>query len=154
MNLSVMDIIFFVLLALLTLRGFLKGLTGELFSITSLAFGLIAAVFFFNNGAAFLRERYLNVVLLPEILAFFGIFLLIFLAGKILEHIVKDIIKRLKLDKLDKALGLIFGLAEAFALIVLVLLFMVIQPLFDPASLLGQSLFARLLLPFIGVFRV
>jgi membrane protein required for colicin V production len=153
-NLS-LDLVFVILLVLLTLRGFLKGFTGEFFSLTSLALGLIAAVFFFKNGAEFLRARYFqNIALLPEILAFFGIFLIVFIAGKILEHIIKDIINRLNLNGLDKVLGLALGLAEALALISLVLLLLIIQPLFDSKALLESSIFARLFLPLIGVFRV
>jgi membrane protein required for colicin V production len=154
-NLSSIDLVFIILLGLLTLRGFLKGFTGEFFSIASLALGLISAVFFFKNGAVFLRARYFqNLALLPEILAFFGIFLIVFIAGKILEHIIKDIISRLNLDKLDKVLGLALGLAEAIALISLVLLLLTIQPLFDSSSLLEGSIFARVFLPLIGGFRV
>lgn len=155
MNLSALDLIFIILLGLLTLRGFLKGFTGEFFSIASLALGLISAVFFFKNGAEFLRARYFqNLALLPEILAFFAIFVIVFIAGKILEHIIKDIISRLNLDKLDKVLGLVLGLAEAIALISLVLLLLTIQPLFDAGSFLKGSIFARVFLPLIGVFRV
>jgi membrane protein required for colicin V production len=155
-NLPLIDLVCIVLLGLLTLRGFLKGFTGEFFSIASLALGILAAVFLFKNGAAFLRNRYFqNMALVPEVLAFAVIFLAVFFAGKILEHIVKDVIDRLNLDKLDRALGLFLGLAEACALISLVLLFLLIQPLFDSQRLLGNSFFARLLEPLIGgVLRV
>ena len=141
---------FLVLLGLLCLRGFLRGFSGEFFSIASLALGITGAVCFLRPGAAFLRARYFgNLALLPEIAAFFSIFLVVFIAGKILERIVKDIIERLKLDKLDRALGLLFGLAEAFALIALVILVIAVQPLFDAGPLLGESLFARLILPLV-----
>jgi len=151
---QVLDLFFIILLGLLVLRGFLKGFTGEFFSIASLALAFIAAFFLFKNGAAFIRSRYLQVALLPEILAFLAIFLIVFLAGKIIGRIVKDIIGRLNLDGLDKALGILLGLAEALALIVLVLFLLRIQRLFDAFPLLSQSLFARFLLPLIGAFRV
>ena len=149
-----LDLFFVILLGLLVLRGFLKGFTGEFFSIASLALALIVSVFLFKNGAAFVRSRYIQAPFLPEILSFLGIFLIVFLAGKIVEHIVKDIIGRLNLQTLDKVLGLFLGLAEAAALIVLVLFLLVIQRLFDPAPLLGQSLFARFLLPLMEGFHV
>ncbi|MDR2071813.1 MAG: CvpA family protein [Spirochaetaceae bacterium] len=155
MTLPAIDTAFFILLGLLTLRGFLKGFTGELFSIASLALGLIAAVFFFKPGGVFLRSRYFqNLSLIPEILAFTGIFLVVFIAGKIIERIVKDIITGLHLEKLDKALGLILGLAEALALISVTLLIIMIQPFFEPLPLLGESLFARFMVPLLGGFGV
>jgi len=146
-----LDLIFVILMGLLVLRGFLKGFTGEFFSLASVTLGVIIAVLFFKNGAAFIRSRYLQMDILPEIIAFLAIFLVVFIAGKILEHIIKDIIERLNLHTLDKVLGLFLGLAEGFALIIVVLFVLLKQPLFDPINLLINSFFARLLLPFLGV---
>ncbi|MDR2314270.1 MAG: CvpA family protein [Spirochaetaceae bacterium] len=155
MTLKAIDTVFFILLGLLTFRGFLKGFTGELFSIASISVGLIAAVFFFKPGGAFLRSRYFHDLgLIPEILAFGGIFLLVFIAGKILARVVKDIITGLHLEKLDKALGLVLGLAEALALISVTLLIIMIQPFFEALPLLGESLFARFIVPLLGGFGV
>ena len=149
-----LDMAFIILLGLLVLRGFLKGFTGEFFSIASLALALIVSFFFFKNGAAFLRARYIQAPFFPEILSFLGIFVVVFIAGKIIEHIVKDIMERLHLQTFDKVLGIFLGFAEALALIVLVLFLLAVQPLFDPVPLLGQSLFARLLLPLMEGFHV
>jgi len=149
-----LDIIFIILLGLLVLRGFLKGFTGEFFSIASVALGVIAAFFFFKSGAEFLRSRYLQMPFLPEILAFLAIFIIVYIAGKFIGHIIQDIIKRLNLHTFDKVLGIFLGLAEAFAVIIIVLFILVKQPLFDPAPLVGKSIFAWLLWPFIGDIRV
>jgi membrane protein required for colicin V production len=151
---QVLDWIFLALVALLVLRGFLKGFTGEFFSIASLALALIASAFLFKNGAAFLRARYLQMALLPEILSFVIIFLVVFIAGKIIERIVTDIIDRLNLETLDKVLGIVLGLAEGVALVVLAIFVLHIQPLFNAKPLLETSLFVRVFLPFIGAFRV
>jgi membrane protein required for colicin V production len=149
-----LDLIFIILLGLLVLRGFLKGFTGEFFSLASITLAVITAALFFKNGAAFLRSRYLQMDILPEILAFLIIFIVVLIAGKILEHIIKDIISRLNLHTFDKVLGLLLGLAEGFALIVVVLLILKNQPLFDISLLLEESFFARLFLPLMGVFHV
>ena len=155
---QVLDLVFVILLGLLVLRGFLKGFSGELFSIASPALAFVAAVFFFRNGAEFLRSRFdqdaLQMALFPEILAFLGIFIVVFIAGKIAGRIVKDVIVRLRLDVLDKVLGLFLGLAEALALIILILFLLNAQPLFNSGPLLDQSLFAKYLLPFVEVFHV
>jgi membrane protein required for colicin V production len=101
-----------------------------------------------------LRERWLDTAVLPEFLAFGIIFLSVFIAAKLVERIVKDIIERLHLAALDRALGLLFGLAKSLAVITLVLFVLSSQPLFDPSPLLGHSLFARFLLPLTGALRV
>ena len=149
-----LDLIFIVLVGLLVLRGFLKGFTGEFFHLASLALSLIAAVLFFKNGAVFIRSRYLQMEFFPEILAFLAIFAAVFIIGKIIERIVKDIITRLNLDTLDKILGIVIGLAEGLAVIVIALFLLTIQPLFDPAPLVDQSFFARFFLPFVGAIHV
>ncbi|MDR1506419.1 MAG: CvpA family protein [Treponema sp.] len=148
------DTIFLVLLCLLTIRAFLKGFTGELIALVSFAFGIMGAVFFFRPGAAFIRTMaFSGVVVVPELIAFAGIFIVVFIAGKILDRVVKDIIERLHLDGLNRFLGFILGLIEGVALISVILVVLWVQPLFDSAPLLGKSFFARILLPLIGLAR-
>jgi membrane protein required for colicin V production len=148
------DTVFLVLLGLLTLRCFLKGFTGELIALASLAFGITAAVFFFRPGAAFVRTKaFSDVAAVPEILAFIGIFIVVFIAGKILDRIVKDIIERLHLDGLNRFLGIFLGFMEGIAMVSIILIILRIQPLFDSAPLLEKSFFAKLLLPLIGPAR-
>ena len=150
MNLSVIDIIFLVLIAIFIIRCFLKGFIGELLSMAALVLGLLAALFFYKNGGEFLRVRFwpeLNVI--PEIAAFAAIFLIVFLVVKILEFLLKGIIEGLKLGNADRFLGIIFGLAESIAVISLILFLLRIQPLFDSSSILSGSIFARILLPLI-----
>ena len=151
---QVLDLVFVILLGLLVLRGFLKGFTGELFSIVSPALAIAASIFFFKNGAVFLRSRYtqdfLQAPFIAEILAFLGIFVIVFFAGKITGHMIKDIVVRLKLDALDKTLGILLGLAEATALIIFILFLLAAQPLFDPLPILSKSFIARFLLSFMG----
>ena len=95
-----------------------------------------------------------GVPALPEILAFTAIFVIVFIAGKILDHILADIIRRLHLNGLNRILGIVLGLVEGVALVSLILILVSIQPLFDPIPLLGESMFARLLFPLIGDINV
>ncbi|MDR1352687.1 MAG: CvpA family protein [Treponema sp.] len=148
------DIVFFALLGLLTLRCFLKGFTGEIIALASFAFGVMAAVFFFRAGAAFIRTKALaGVAVVPEILAFAGIFIVVFIAGKILDRIVKDIIERLHLDGLNRFLGVFLGFVEGLALISVILIVLWLQPLFDSSPLLESSFFARVILPLVAPAR-
>jgi membrane protein required for colicin V production len=152
---SAIDVVFLVLFGLLTLRASLRGFTGEIFSLASFALGLVAAIFFFKAGAAFLRTMILkDIPILPEIMAFIILFIIVFIVGKILERIVKDIMDRLKLGGLNSFLGFILGMVEGIALIALILVVLSIQPLFDPQPLFAESIFARLMLPLIGIAYV
>lgn len=156
----VIDIVFLALIGLLTLRCFLKGFSGEIIALASFALGITGAVFFFRAGAAFFRTNPLfkgifsGIPALPEILAFIAIFVIVFIAGKIIDHILADIIRRLYLNGLNRFLGFILGLVEGVALVSLILILLTLQPLFDPVPLLSQSIFARLLFPLIGDINV
>jgi membrane protein required for colicin V production len=86
---------------------------------------------------------------IPEILAFAAIFLIVFLFVRLIEFLLKDIINGINLHRLDRFLGMIFGLIEAFVLICLILFVIVVQPLFDPLSVLQNSIVAELLLPLV-----
>jgi membrane protein required for colicin V production len=144
------DIIFVVLILLLVIRCALRGLIKELLIMASWVLGILGGVFFHKNGAAFIRTKILaEVPILPEILAFIGIFVIVFLMMRFLERILKDIVEGVNLGETDHALGILFGLIEGIALVGLILLGLTVQPLFDEGSFLEGSIFARLLLPLI-----
>jgi membrane protein required for colicin V production len=150
MNLAGIDIVFLVLVFLLFLRGFLRGFVRELLSWASMVLGVLGAVFFYKNGAVFIRDRFLpGMKILPEILAFIAIFVIVFLVFKILEKILRDIVEGVHLGGVDKFLGAVFGLVEGLVMVSFVLFILMIQPLFDPVAIMGNSLFARFLLPLI-----
>jgi membrane protein required for colicin V production len=149
-NLTVIDIVFLVITFLLVLRGGIRGFIREFLSWPTLALGTLGAVFSYKNGALFIERHFLpGMKVLPEILAFIGIFVIIFLAFKILEKILRDIVEGIHLGGVDRALGAVFGLLEGAALTAFVLFVLVVQPLFDSSAILGSSVFANVLLPLI-----
>jgi membrane protein required for colicin V production len=112
--------------------------------------GILASLFLYKNGGAFLRAQFWpELKLLPEIIAFIGLFVIVFIVVKIFETMLKGIIERIHLSGADRFLGIFFGLAEGIAVTSLVLFLLRIQPLFDPSPILSESIFARLLLPLI-----
>jgi membrane protein required for colicin V production len=130
------------------IHGYVKGFVEEFFSWAALVISIIAAVFLHPAGAAFIREKAMkDVRFVPEILAFVAIFIIVMLFFKMLERVLKDVIMGAKLGGINKLLGLIFGLLEGFALTALVLFVMSVQPVFDVSKILGDSIFAQILLP-------
>jgi membrane protein required for colicin V production len=146
---SVIDYIFLGLLGLFMIRCYLKGFISELLSMAAVVLGLLASLFFFKNGADFIRERYLNIKVIPEILAFIALFIIVFFIIKLIEKMLKDIIEGVRLKGADHFLGIIFGFVEGLVVISLILFLLRIQPLFDPSALLQDSFFAGILLPLI-----
>jgi membrane protein required for colicin V production len=149
----VIDIIFTIVILLFAIRGGFRGIIDEVTVMASVVLGLAAAFFFHRKGALFLAETYFpDEKLLPEILAFLGLFLIVFLTVKLAGFLLRDVSSRIQLlNTADHVLGIFFGVLEGVVLVSLVLWVITIQPLFDPDALLKDSLYAETLRPFIGI---
>ena len=112
--------------------------------------GILGAVLFYKNGAEFIRTKTMaEVKYIPEILAFIGIFLIVFILFKMIEKVLKDIINGIKLSGVDKLLGAAFGIVEGIAIVSLLIFLISVQPLFSAGPVLDGSIFADILLPLI-----
>ena len=151
-NIPVIDMIFMLLIALMVIHGYVKGFIEEIFSWVAIVLGILAAFFLHSAGADYIRKRAMqDVRFVPEILAFAAIFLIIMLFLKMVERILKDVIMEAKLGNVNRSLGAIFGLIEGLVLTTLILFILSVQPLFDPSKLIGDSIFAEILLPVIKI---
>jgi membrane protein required for colicin V production len=151
MHFEIIDIIFAILIALVVIRSGLRGIVEELLSMASLVLGLLASFFFYRAGGNFIRARFMpDMEIIPNVLAFIGLFVIVLIAVKILQFILQDILRRINLGGLDRFLGVLFGLLEGAALVSLVLFILSVQPLFDEGVLLENSFFARYLIPLVG----
>jgi membrane protein required for colicin V production len=150
MNMAAIDFIFIALIAVFTVRCAVRGFISEIMSMASIVLGLLAALYFYKNGGEFVRIKFLpGIKIVPEIVAFIALFLIVFVAIKILEIMLREIIEGVRLGGADRFLGIFFGVAEGIVVISLVLFIFRIQPLFDPGPLLSNSFFAKMLLPLI-----
>ena len=150
MAFSVLDFVFLGLLGLFMIRCYIKGFISELLSMAAVILGLLASLFFYKNGAAFIRAKYLNdMKVVPEILSFIALFIIVFIIIKLFEMLLKGVIEGVRLKGADHFLGIVFGFAEGLAVVCLILFILRIQPLFNPTPLLQESFFAKILLPLI-----
>jgi membrane protein required for colicin V production len=150
MSFAAIDVLFMALIVIFTVRCALRGFVGELFSIASLVLGLLAAFYFYRNGALFIREKFMpGLKIVPEIAAFIVIFLIVFICIKIIEGMLKEIIEGIRLGRADRFLGIFFGFVEGVIVVSLILFVLRVQPIFESAPILEKSFFGELLLPFI-----
>jgi membrane protein required for colicin V production len=150
MSFAVIDIMFVALIVIFSVRCALKGFISELMSMASVVLGLLAALYCYKNGGEFVRLKFMpEMKIVPEIIAFIALFLIVFVAIKILEGMLKEIIEGIRLGSADRLLGVFFGFVEGIIVISLVLFLLSVQPLFDSQPILEDSLFAKILLPFI-----
>jgi len=151
-TIPIIDIIFFFLVVLMVIHGFLKGFIEELFSWAAPVLAIGTAIFMYPQGAAFIRDNFMeNVRVVPEVLAFLAIFILIVLFVKFLGRVLKDVISGIHLGAVNRLLGAIFGLTEGLALTAIILFFLQVQEVFDSSKIIADSLFARFLSPIIQI---
>jgi membrane protein required for colicin V production len=149
-SIAMLDIILAILILILVVRCALRGFLTEVFSVASFIFGILGAISFYKKGTQFIRARvFQDVPILPEILAFTALFCIIFVAIKVLESLIKDIVERIDLGGVDRFMGVLWGFIEGLVCVVLVLFVLHIQPLVEKESILEGSIFAQLLLPVI-----
>jgi membrane protein required for colicin V production len=146
----VIDIIFIGIIIIFALNCAVKGFIREVMSLAAAILGALSAIFFFRAGAVFVRDSYMpEIKVLPEIIAFVGIFLIVFVSIKLLEVMLKNIVEGIHLGGPDHVLGFIFGVAEGIIVVCFLLFVISVQPFFDSDSILNGSFFAELLLPFV-----
>lgn len=151
-NLLVFDWICIFIILLMLVHGYFKGFIEELFSWAAIILAVWAAVILFPAGGAFVRTRAMeNVRVVPELLAFLAIFLIVMIVIKLLERILKDVISGANLGAVNKILGAVFGIVEGLAFTMLIIFVLSVQPLFNPGGIIGESIFARILLPIIKI---
>jgi membrane protein required for colicin V production len=151
-NIPVIDLVFLILIALMVIRGYVRGFIEEFFAWAVLVLAIWGAVLLHPAGAVFIRSKVMqNVKFIPEILAFIAIFIIIMLLLKMLKHVLKDVIMGAKLGGANKLLGLVFGLIEGLTITVLILFVLTVQPIFDVSNIIEESIIAQLLLPLVKI---
>ncbi len=145
---NALDWILLAIILLLGVRCLVRGFVQELLSVAAYAIGLGLAVLLYRQGGGFLAGRFKDLPL-PEVIAFAAIFLIGFLLVRLLGKLLKDGLEAANLASVDRGLGLALGLVEGLVAVSLILLILKIQPLFDVSKLLGDSFFAKAILPVI-----
>jgi membrane protein required for colicin V production len=149
-SIAMLDIILGILILIFVVRCALRGFLAEFLSMTSVIFGIIGAISFYKRGSGFIRTLvFQDVPILPEILAFTALFCIIFMAIKVLESLLKDIMERIDLGGVDRFIGVLWGFIEGLVCVILVLFVLNIQPVVEKESILEGSVFAQLFIPVI-----
>ncbi len=143
MSLAVIDIVFLMLVLVMAIKGAVNGFIAELFGKAAFLVGLLVGVLFYNDLAAVLAQ-WIPVAFLSQVVSFLLLFILTFLAIKILQHLLGGLFKGDILGSLNKALGFFLGLAEGVLIVAVILLVLRIQPWIQVDSLLQGSLVAEL----------
>lgn len=146
MEWNFLDIVFGILILLLAVRGLIRGFIGEVFSVGAVVVGIGAAVIFSSVLAGPVEEM-LNIRGWGQVIAFLGIFLVVYIVLKIVEKALKGVIENIHLENLDRALGLFLGIVEGLVVVGALVLMLRLQPFFDFSASLEESTVVRILTP-------
>lgn len=146
MELNPIDIVFTLVLVTLTLRAAFRGFVREFMAVAALVLGIGGAALGAGVVALWL-EQMLGASLWNHVIAFLGLFLLLYLVIKLTEGALDALVERIHLDSLDHALGLFFGGFEGLVAVFIIILLLQIQPLLELDSLMNGSIYVELLTP-------
>ncbi|TVQ23440.1 MAG: CvpA family protein [Spirochaetaceae bacterium] len=148
MTFTGIDIVFLIIVALLSIRAAIRGFVKELLGTAALLLGIAVAVLF-SGLVAGMIEQYMGPTIWSQVIAFLGLFLVVYVVVKIFESALNRLIERIHLDQLDHALGFFLGIAEGLFIVFMLLLLIQIQPFFEPETLMAGSFFAHVMIPFL-----
>lgn len=144
------DIVVIAIVALMGIRGLVQGFTKGVMGTAALFGGLIAALLLLRPVSEIL-EPHLGTAFYVPIIAFLIVFIVVYIVFKVLESLFTKMVEASSLDRLDKAMGLFFGVVQGAVLVLLIFFVLSIQPLFDADFLFTDSVsggFALQLMPF------
>lgn len=150
MSVAGIDIVFGIIILFMGIRSAIRGFVKELLGTGALILGVVVAMVF-SGSVAGIIDRSMGPSIWSQVIAFLGLFLVVYLVVKLFESALNRLIERIHLDQLDHALGLFLGLIEGAVLVFILLLLIQVQPFFAPESLIAGSLAARLLVPLMPV---
>ncbi len=147
---NALDIACAVVIVLAAARCAFRGFIREVMSMAALILSIAGAVFFSKAGAVAL-DNYVGYSKWNQIVAFLVIFLVVYLAVKLLEGVLHRVFERIRLERLDRALGFFLGLGEGALLVVLIVYLLKVQPIIDVSTLLDGSFVAGVVLEVVPI---
>jgi membrane protein required for colicin V production len=136
---NVIDFCIIVVVIIFCIRGFLKGLVHELFTLGIIILGLTASLLFFRPLGLALQKSLGNRDL-SFILAFFIIFAGIAIFFIILRNALIGLIDRVNLTDIDYVLGIVIGMVEGVLLCSIILIFLENHPVLGIDRMVASSL--------------
>jgi membrane protein required for colicin V production len=127
---NLLDYIIIILMTFLIVRGILRGLIKEIFSLAGIVLGIWLAILFQPQATDFLRSYLPDGKYLP-LLSIAALFAAIFISSNIIGWTVKLLFEKAFLGWLDRALGACLAVAKG---IVITYIAIVILTFFVPAK--------------------
>ena len=135
---SPVDVVFIIVILFFTARAVIKGFVAEFISVASVLGGIIAG-FVFSSILTNYIAKYFKISWWNRLISFLVIFLIVYILLKLIEKFFYKVIEQIELQKLDRSLGLFFGLLESCIIILFVVSVIDAQPFFPADKIFSDS---------------
>ncbi len=136
------DLLFLLVALFFVIKGFIRGFISEFMSMAALILGLVAALMFQNQVADLLKDMVKSDTFRP-LVAFFILFIGTYVVVKLVEMLLHNAIEAIKMNSLDRLLGVVWGLLET-SVIILIIVFLIYRFKFKAGmSFLDESVVAK-----------
>ncbi|MCR4954493.1 MAG: CvpA family protein [Treponema sp.] len=143
MTFAIIDWVFSIIILIFAISGVIKGFIDNVFGKIAFVAGILLGYLFYKDLAAVILKD-IKYPYVANGLAFLLIFVVTFLAIKILQMIIAKAFEWSILKSLDRTLGFIFGIVEGLAVVCLLIFILSAQPFFSVENLFDGSFFYNL----------
>ena len=147
------DLLFLLIALFFVVKGFFRGFISEFMSMAALILGLVAAMAFQNQVASMLKDMIKSDTFRP-LAAFFILFIGTYILVKLVELLLHNAIEAIKMNSLDRLLGIVWGLLET-SVIILIAVYLIYSFKFKAGmSFLDDSVVAKYARDFLDGFNL
>ena len=148
MRIGSADIVFLIILSFFVIKVTVTGFIDEFFSKAAVIVGGLIAFLFYKLLTPVITDL-LGGKSLSAVIAFLILFLSVYLIIKLVQVFLGSLFSSESLKNLDRSLGFCLGLVEGLIVIGVILMLINIQTFISFDKILSESIFAKILSPFI-----
>ena len=146
MSISILDMVLLIISIIVIIKVTVRGFVDEFFSMAAFLLAVAAAFWFYHPLSLHTKVNGLSPTLM-KLIAFFMIFIVVFIAVKLLQMLISAVFNNEILKSLDHALGFFLGLFEAYIVLIIIVALLQLLPFFNIDALIARSVVVRILLP-------
>lgn len=121
MQLNFLDVAIIIILGTSTIYSTIKGFIKDIFSLTAVVLGIIAALLLYPIGTEFLKPH-ISQIQIANIISFSVIFLIVSVVTSLVGMLLSKMIKGVNLSFYDRIFGAVFGFLKGFILVAVIII--------------------------------
>lgn len=146
MSINILDTVLLLFSIIVIIKVTIRGFIDEFFSMAAFLLAIAVAFWFYRPLSLHTKVSGLSPAAM-KLIAFFMIFIVVFIAVKLLQLLISAVFNNEILKSLDHALGFFLGVFEAYIVLIIIIAILQLQPFFNVDELIAHSIVVRVLVP-------